>query len=267
MTKPVDPTMLRAVVKKETSGHGPDKSDADRDELSARLDRALAGVYAVFQPIVRYADRDVLGYEALLRTDEPSLARPPDFLAAAERLGRLPELGRRVREAIGLAIPDAPEGVKIFVNLHARDLEEEDLFDPESLLGQHAQRIVLELTERTSLEEVSQLSAITARLRDLGYSIAIDDLGAGYAGLTSLSQVEPDVVKLDMSLVRGIDRSLTKQHVVRSMVSVCRDLRMTVVTEGVETEEERDVLVTLGCDVFQGYLFGRPQREFVAPTF
>ncbi len=263
LTKPVDAARLHEVLLRATSNGGA----SNREALEARFERALAGAFAVFQPIVHFADRATVGYEALLRTDEPSLARPPDFIGVAEQLGRLPDLGRTVRAAIGRAIPDAPPEARIFVNLHARDLEEADLFDVDSPLGRHASRVVLELTERTSLESITELSSITDRLRALGYSIAIDDLGAGYAGLTSLSQVEPDVVKLDMSLVRGIDKSQTKQHVVRSMAKVCHELGMTVVTEGVETAHERDVLLELGCDIFQGYLFGRPQRGFVAPTF
>jgi EAL domain-containing protein (putative c-di-GMP-specific phosphodiesterase class I) len=114
---------------------------------------------------------------------------------------------------------------------------------------------------------VQDLGERIERLRRLGYSLAIDDLGAGYAGLTSLTKLEPEVVKLDMSLVRGIDASHKKQHLVSSMVRVCVDLGMTVVTEGVETTEERETLISLGCDVLQGYFFGRPQRGFVPVAF
>ena len=106
-----------------------------------------------------------------------------------------------------------------------------------------------------------------SRLRALGYTLAIDDLGAGYAGLTSLTKLEPEVVKLDMSLVRGVDQSMRKQHLVASMARVCLDLGMLVVTEGVETVAERDTLTRLGCDVLQGYLFGRPERSFASVSF
>jgi EAL domain-containing protein (putative c-di-GMP-specific phosphodiesterase class I) len=126
---------------------------------------------------------------------------------------------------------------------------------------------VLEITERASLEDVEDLGDRIVRLRRLGYSLAIDDLGAGYAGLASLTKLEPEVVKLDMSLVRGVDVSHTKQHLVSSMVRVCVDLGMLVVTEGVETTSERDTLVSLGCDVLQGYLFSRPQRGFAPVVF
>jgi len=101
-----------------------------------------------------------------------------------------------------------------------------------------------------------------AALRDIGYRIAVDDLGAGYSGLTSFALLEPEFVKLDMSLVRGIDTNVTKQKVVRSMTSLCREMGMKVVAEGVETPTECDVLVNLDCDLLQGFLFARPGKPF-----
>jgi EAL domain-containing protein (putative c-di-GMP-specific phosphodiesterase class I) len=97
------------------------------------------------------------------------------------------------------------------------------------------------------------------------FRVAIDDLGAGYAGLTSFATLDPDFVKLDMSLVRDIHRNHTKERVVRSMAAVCRELGMLVVAEGVESPQERDLLVALGCDFLQGYLLAKPGRPF--PTF
>jgi len=87
----------------------------------------------------------------------------------------------------------------------------------------------------------------------------VDDLGAGYAGLGALAQMEPDVVKIDMSLVRGVDSQPTKQTVIRSMTALCRELGMGLVAEGVETTAEREALTRLGCAFLQGFLFGRPQ--------
>ena len=94
--------------------------------------------------------------------------------------------------------------------------------------------------------------------------MAIDDLGAGYAGLTSFASVTPEVVKLDMSLIRGVDKESTKQKLIRSLAAVCKEMGMLVISEGVEIIEERDVLVGLGCDMFQGYLFARPGKPFPA---
>jgi EAL domain-containing protein (putative c-di-GMP-specific phosphodiesterase class I) len=100
-------------------------------------------------------------------------------------------------------------------------------------------------------------------LRRLGYRVAVDDLGAGYAGVASFGQLQPDVVKLDMALVRSIESSATKASIVRSMISVCREeLGTEVVCEGVETAAERDVLHDLGARLLQGYLFAKPARGF-----
>jgi EAL domain-containing protein (putative c-di-GMP-specific phosphodiesterase class I) len=220
-----------------------------------------------FQPIVSVRDRRSIGYEALLRTDEPTLRSPLDLLGIAERLGRLGDVGRTVRRRVAAAFPSAPADARLFINLHAHDLIDEELYADDAALAPFARRVVLEITERASLDEVGDLAGRVARLRARGYQLAIDDLGAGYAGLTSLTKLEPEVVKLDMSLVRGVDTSHTKQQLVASMCRVCEDLGMQVVTEGVETAAECEALVALGCDALQGYLFGRPQRGFVPGVF
>ena len=126
---------------------------------------------------------------------------------------------------------------------------------------------MLEVTERASLLKMGDVRARVAELRALGFRIAIDDLGAGYAGLSSFAALEPEVVKLDMSLVRDVDRTLTKQKLVRSMTSLCKELGIAVVAEGVETVGELECLLDLGCDLFQGYLIGRPSKPFVQPVW
>jgi EAL domain-containing protein (putative c-di-GMP-specific phosphodiesterase class I) len=156
-----------------------------------------------------------------------------------------------------------PTDALIFINIHPLDLTNDSLYALRAPLTAHAGRLVLEVTERSSLQRIDDLSSRIERLRDLGYRIAVDDLGAGYAGLSSFSQLEPDIVKLDMALVRGIDSSSSKSSLVRSMVQVCtQDLGMRVVCEGVETSAERDTLERLGATLLQGYLFARPERGF-----
>jgi EAL domain-containing protein (putative c-di-GMP-specific phosphodiesterase class I) len=235
----------------------------DRAGLDARFDSALEQLWVAFQPIVRWSDKSVFGYEALVRSDEPTLATPVLLFDAAERLGRVREVGRAVRRVVAETAARAPRDTMLFVNLHAVDLGDESLYGPAAPLSAHAAQVVLEITERTSLSRVGDVRSCMTRLRGLGYRIAVDDLGAGYAGLSSFSQLEPDVAKLDMSLVRGIDASQRKASIVRSMLTVCqRELGTYVVCEGVETEAERDTLMTLGADLLQGYLFAKPQRAF-----
>ena len=115
----------------------------------------------------------------------------------------------------------APVHALLFLNLHAADLNDAKLASPDAPLCQIADRVVLEITERASLDQVKDSRARIAALRSLGFRIAIDDLGAGYAGLTSFAAMEPQFVKLDGSLVRDVDHNPTKQRLIRSITSVC----------------------------------------------
>jgi EAL domain-containing protein (putative c-di-GMP-specific phosphodiesterase class I) len=235
---------------------------AERTSAETSFERALATLWMAYQPIVWGATRTLFGYEALMRTREPTLPHPGVVLDTAERLGRQLELGRKVRaSATGPVAADQGAGV-LFVNLHPMDLLDEQLMSSDAPLTAIASRVVLEVTERSSLERVSNVRERVTALRKLGFRIAIDDLGAGYAGLTSFAQLEPDIVKLDMSLVRDVDSSLTKRRLIGSMIALCKDMRILVVGEGVETTKERDVLLELGCDLLQGYLLSRPGPAF-----
>lgn len=230
--------------------------------LMSAFDRALGSLWMAFQPIVSCRGRTVYAYEALVRTKEPSLPHPGALFDAAERLGRVPELGIIIREAAAEAFASAPDDIKLFVNLHMLDLNELNLYLPTSALARIGRRVVLEITERSSVDEVKNLRARATALRSLGFRLAIDDLGAGYAGLTSFALLEPEVVKLDMSLVRDIHREPVKQRIVRSMISLCAESGILVIAEGIETREERDELLRLGCEYMQGYLFARPALPF-----
>jgi EAL domain-containing protein (putative c-di-GMP-specific phosphodiesterase class I) len=144
---------------------------------------------------------------------------------------------------------------------------DEELFAPGSPLASVGERVVLEITERAALDRLPDVRGRIATLRKLGYRIALDDLGAGYAGLASFTLLEPDIVKLDMALVRDIHRQPTKQTVVRTMTSMCKELGIVVTAEGIETPEERDELANAGSDLMQGYLFAHPGEPFPEPRF
>ncbi|MBI5501583.1 MAG: EAL domain-containing response regulator [Deltaproteobacteria bacterium] len=243
---------------------GPDARDSV--ELGHAFDRALDTLWMAFQPIVR-RDGTLYGYEALMRTREETLPHPGAVLDAAERLGRTGEVGRRTRELTASSVGRAAEGTTIFLNLHAVDLADPDLRRDDTPIALAAQRIVLEVTERASLERVENLSGAVGALRRRGFRIALDDLGAGYAGLTAFAQLVPDVAKLDMSLVRGVDADERRAKVVRAITDLCHDLKVLVVAEGVETVAERDALLDLDCDLFQGFLIARPGAPFPVPVW
>jgi EAL domain-containing protein (putative c-di-GMP-specific phosphodiesterase class I) len=234
----------------------------DRAGLEVRLKRALDTMWMAFQPIVDTVNRRVFGYEALMRTLEPSFPNPGAVLSAAERLDRLGDVGRRVRTLSAGAFASAPPDTLLFVNLHTQDLLDPTLYEASAPLSKIASRVVLEVTERTALEGVKDLQARVSILRYNGFRVAIDDLGAGYAGLSSFASLEPEVVKLDMSLVRNVHQSAVRQRIVGSMVSLCRDMGMRVVVEGVQVAGELATLSSLGCDLMQGYFFAKPGPPF-----
>jgi EAL domain-containing protein (putative c-di-GMP-specific phosphodiesterase class I) len=240
----------------------------ERAALEVRFTWGMSRMWMAFQPIVGCRARSIFGYEALLRSDEPLMKTPADIIEAAERLGRLHELGRAVRAKVAAAADEAElAGATLFVNLHSADLNDEELYSVDAPLSKIATRVVLEVTERASLHGVKNVAACVAKLKTLGFQIAIDDLGTGYAGLTSFVQLEPEIAKLDMSLVRSVDTDPRRQAIIRSMKSLCDELGMSVIAEGVETLAERDTLMELGCDLLQGYLFAMPQRGFGAPRW
>jgi EAL domain-containing protein (putative c-di-GMP-specific phosphodiesterase class I) len=240
---------------------------SDRAGLEASFERALATFGMAFQPIVSLSSKSVLGYEALLRSREPSLPGPEDVVDAAERLGATQRLGRATRAFAAHRRPLMSQDWLLFLNLHPSDLLDPELTDPTSPLVGMASHVVLEITERAPLVRLEDVRTRAAELRRLGFRIAIDDLGAGYAGLASFAVLEPDIVKVDMNLIRGIESSNVKRRLVSSVAALCREMDMLLVAEGVETAAERDILTDMGCDLFQGFLFARPEAAFHQPVF
>ena len=235
-------------------------------DLEEKLNRCIGTLTMFFQPIVHASTRARFGYEALLRSTDKALPHPGAILDAAERLERIPALGRAVRAATAKVIANSPvERGVVFINLHLLDLFDKQLTSPFSPLCKVAGRVVLEITERTSLEGQIDLRYRVAELRELGFRIAIDDLGGGHARMGTFSPLDTDFVKLDMSLVRDVEKHPMKQRLIKSITELCRQQGTMVIGEGVETEAEAKVLVELGCDLLQGYLIAKPQPPFVDP--
>jgi EAL domain-containing protein (putative c-di-GMP-specific phosphodiesterase class I) len=232
----------------------------DRAGVDATLDRALASLWMAYQPIVRATGGSIFAQEALMRTEEPALPHPGAVLEAAERAGRLFDVGRLVRDKVAKTIAVSPQAWTFFVNLHPADLSDPSLYLTDAPLSRVAHRVVLEITERVSLETLPGVSGQIASLREMGFRIALDDLGAGYAGLTSFVRLEPEFVKLDMSLIRDVHQNEAKQKIIGSMVNLCHEMGKQIVAEGVEQAAERDALVELGCDFLQGYFFAKPGK-------
>jgi len=238
----------------------------DRATVELKLNRALGSLWMAYQPIVSGANGNVFGHEALLRCDEPLLLTPAAILKAAEKVRRVHDVGRAVRDLVAVDAEQSPEAALTFVNLHAEDLMDPALYLPSAALSRVASRIVLEFTDRASLEHVTDVVLRINRLRTLGFRIAIDDLGASQADPVTFSQLEPEFVKLDISLIRGVDRDPTKVKIVQSLIRACHNMGKVIIAEGVETARERDTLVAAGCDLLQGYFFGRPEPREAQPA-
>lgn len=278
LTKPVELSVLKEAIeygvriyrmgqfKREALAHMgiAGMVGGDKAGMESRFARALEELWLAYQPVISWSTRKIYAFEALLRSNEVSLPTAPVILETARRLDRHRDLGRAVRVRLADDMSRLAGSALVFVNVHPEDLLSDDLYSRAEPLSPFAERVVLEITERMSLEMIPDIRTRAANLRRMGFRFAVDDLGAGYAGLSSVVQLQPEVVKLDMSLVRGIAQEETKQRLVGSIMALCKDMGMLVVAEGVETEEERDTLVSLGCDLLQGYLFAKPTRSPIA---
>lgn len=235
------------------SGSG--RGSADR--MRAELNRARQTLWLAYQPIV---DRrfDVLGYEALMRWDEGDFAGPMELFAAADELGMAADLGGQLRSLAPRPFLSDLDAL-LFLNLNPNEIGQPYMEVRDDPLALIADRVVLEVTEHLSMRNMAQIGPAISELKSIGYRLAVDDLGAGYSGLSSFARIGPDFVKLDRALVSGAGSEVHRQRVISGITRLCHELGMQVIAEGVERREDLHALVTLGCDLFQGYLIGRPE--------
>jgi len=236
-------------------------------ELRTSFDKAVEAMFMVVQPVVSLTKGNVFAYEALVRTREPSVPHAGAFFEAAEQLKRVRDLDRRIRAKVAEVLPRLPGGAAMLINVHPSSLDDPDLYLADSPLAPYAERVIFEITERSSLHSMENAKEQVARLRAAGFRIAVDDLGAGYAGLTSIALLQPDIVKLDMELVRGLESSPTRCTLIAGMLALCNQLGIAVIAEGVETAAEAKKLQELDCELLQGYFFAKPGAPFPEVTW
>ena len=220
-----------------------------------------------FQPMMRLATGEIVGYEALLRWNHPSrgVLGPPAFLQIAEESGVIEAIDWRMfalscEGATRLAQTDAYLTINV-APLHFRDAD----FDTRltgllARTGLDATRLLTEITEGSLLDDPARARDILVRLQDAGIGAALDDFGTGYSSLSYLHSFPLRMLKIDRSFVVGLGGSGTDNStsIVTAILTLARALGMDVVAEGIETQEQRDVLIALGCQYGQGYLLGRP---------
>ena len=220
---------------------------------------AAQSYHFAYQPIVRAVDGGVVGHEALCRPVNPLFRNPEILFDLAARVGSLWTLSRLVRQSIVADLPKLDPSSLVFINLHPSEIADPLLLDGDPCLLPWARRIVFEITERTAIPDLDRFKNEIATLRGHGFRVAIDDLGAGYASLNLVALLEPEFVKIDKSMIWGIEASTTKQNIVRSIAHFCRSQGISFIAEGIEDPCSAQIATELGCDLLQGYLFGKPE--------
>jgi EAL domain-containing protein (putative c-di-GMP-specific phosphodiesterase class I)/GGDEF domain-containing protein len=215
-------------------------------------------VYIVYHPIVVTETREVFGYEALARGAHRALRSPEVLFGVAEEANLIWELSRlcRRRAIEGIDTQLQPHHL-LFINIDPHDFRDPTFryLDLDELGVEDPGRIVLEITERTAITDYPKFQGYLKEFRDRGFRFAVDDAGSGYAGLGSIANLEPDFIKLDISLISGIDANFMKQNLVETMVQFANDHGIKVIAEGVEREEEYETVKRLGVHFTQGFLF------------
>ena len=236
------------------------------NELHRALERGELRMH--YQPIIRLEDGAVTGFEALLRWEHPErgLVRPDEFVGLAEETGLVVPIGSwALEESCRQAVRwhEAGADVSMSVNLSPRQLAEPGLVDDVARVlretGVRPEKVWLEITENTLMRDAESMARSLGSLRSLGVHLAVDDFGTGYSSMTYLKRFPVDALKVDRSFVDGLGREPEDTAICTAVVSLAHALGLRAIAEGVETPEQLAELRTLGCEMAQGYLFGKPQ--------
>jgi len=235
-------------------------------ELDGELDFILRYriLQTLFQPVFDSVTSRLYGYEALMRGPSNSaLHAPLPLLRAASRAGRLPELDLLSRELAIRRFQEQCLPGRLFLNLSPLSLVESSFRSGEMLkllseVWLAPERVVIEITEQQPLEDYGNLKAALARYTEAGFETAIDDLGAGYAGLRLWSELRPTYVKIDHHFVENIAGDRVKREFVRSIGEMAARIDCRVIAEGIESEEDYRAVQALGIRLHQGYHLARP---------
>jgi EAL domain-containing protein (putative c-di-GMP-specific phosphodiesterase class I) len=243
------------------AGAEPDRLDAD---LRLALDRGEIGI--VYQPQYDSLNDRIVGVEALARWNHPELGQldAGTLFEAADRADFLLPLSRHIQaRALDEAgtWPESLSALRLSVNVTAVDLAQGD-FMPHLLemigrSGFPRDRVTVEITETGLIENIEQAGALLQELRKAGLRVAIDDFGTGYSSLAYLKALHPDYLKIDHSLSRDILGTPRDRIILRAIISMAKSLALTVIAEGVESEEQLTLLAREGCDIYQGFLRSR----------
>ena len=233
-----------------------------------------------YQPIINLTDNAVSGFEALVRWkhEQKGIISPDVFIPIAEESGLIENIGhfmllaagQQAKKWFGENNPET-EHLTIAINVAAKELNQKNFSQQMlSVLKKHdisAKHIKLELTESALMDDPQHVISQLKELRQAGISIAIDDFGTGYSSLSYLRKFPIDFLKIDQSFIRDIGEDNNDETIIKAIIQMAHSLGQKVVAEGVETSEQLDFLVSLGCDYAQGYLFGKPLSSYEAEQF
>jgi EAL domain-containing protein (putative c-di-GMP-specific phosphodiesterase class I) len=248
--------IYRGIREAANAARSTEQRERARKVADLRSSLRERGVYIDYHPIV-YADtEEIFGYEALARGVLRSLRSPEVMFEVAEEADLIWELSRLCRSKAleGLETYLRP-GELLFINVDPHDFTD-PLFGEKEVT--QPERVVLEITERTAIKDYPKFRERLKTLREMGYRFAVDDAGSGYAGLGSIANLEPDFIKLDISLINAIDTNFIKQNLVETMVKFANDHGAMVIAEGVERAEEFMAVRNLGVHLVQGFFLHRP---------
>ena len=234
--------------------------ERDRARRVADLRASLRerGVYIDYHPIVITETQEIYGYEALARGVMRSLRSPEVMFDVAAEADLVWELSRLCRsKAIEGMDTHLQPGELLFLNVDPHDFNDPAFNENEV---KYPDRVVIEITERTAIKDYPKFRERLRAFREAGFRFAVDDAGSGYAGLGSIANLEPDYIKLDISLINGIDTNFIKQNLVETMVKFSNDHGAKVIAEGVERAEEFKAVKELGVHLVQGFFLHRPSR-------
>jgi len=224
-----------------------------------------------YQPIFRTSTRELMGFEALVRWNNPEFGfvSPAEFIKLAEKNGRIVELGNWVlREACGfvkhLSLSENPD-IYVSVNLSpVQFLQKNFVPQVKQILqetGVPPRRIIFEITETALMESFDTSYQKLLVLKEWGINFSLDDFGTGYSSLNYLRSIPVGTLKIDKSFIDDLVRDTRLQKMVKAIIEISHDLGLTVITEGIEDEAQLRLLDSYGCDCVQGYLLGRPVPE------
>jgi diguanylate cyclase (GGDEF)-like protein len=235
-----------------------------RIEQSLRKSNFQRELTVEFQPLMNVQTQKIVAFEALARWNSPEIGVvPPDLFVPVAESGELIHLVTRtiLRKALAAA-REWPDDVGLSFNLSTRDLMSSYAMTQIIALiessGVTPGRLEIEITETSLVADFDHASRAIRRFKKMGVNIALDDVGAGYSSLSSVHRLPVDRIKIDRSFVQEIHASPIARDIIKSVIGLCNNLKLDCATEGVETVEQYDLLRKYGCDVVQGFLFGRP---------